>query len=350
MQQQLLAFDRPRLNAALQPSSSTTKQQQHLQKPPGAAANIQPAPATSLPGLGQLLGPVIASTTAAAAAAGGVNAAAGGPPQAAAGRAPVTQQQLLILWQDLLQALFPGAQSVGRQQSAVPQPGQQTGLPAWQQQQQGGYVTLPLLDVNLTVDDATQADEDASVSEDSWDDEEQAWEEVQQQEDEDVQQRQQQRDSRQQQAPGRLLAAAVDPLYVVSAQNCRRAAVRALRAYLQVGRAVVGSIKAHLQQMLTHPVYQGSQSGCWRLVCFCVLCPHGPSDKSCCVACAPLLLFWACRCSLNAARQPCTQQQYSTPFSSTPGRQPAPQPSSCRSSWQPAAYRCGRPAGSSALS
>lgn len=323
MQQQLLAFDRPRLGAPLQHSSSTTKQQQQqLQKPSGTAASIQPAPAASFPGLDQLLGPVIASTTAAA-AAGGVNAAAGGPPRAAAARAPVSQQQLLLLWQDLLQALFPGTQSVGRQQSAVPQPGQQTGLPAEQQQQQGGYETLPLLDVNLTVDDATQADEDASVSEDSWDDEEQAWEEVQQQEDEEVQQRQQQQwGSRQEQVPGRLLAAAVDPLYVVSAQNCRRAAVGALRAYLQVGKAV-GSVEALSQQMLTHPVLSRQAVRLLKACVFlCAVPAWNPLTRV-----AALLVLRCCCCERAGA--PSTLHS-SRAHSSSTARHPAVHPGGSR--------------------
>jgi hypothetical protein len=57
-----------------------------------------------------------------------------------------------------------------------------------------------------------------------------------QQQEEQPQSGQQQQQRQQQQHPWQLLAAAVDPLYLLSAKSCRRAAVAALRVYMQVGK------------------------------------------------------------------------------------------------------------------
>jgi hypothetical protein len=230
VQQQLLAFDRHKAGP-LQSSVSTAQQKQ---KPAStAAAGGAQVAAAGLPGLDQLLQHVVSSTTAAAVAGDESQTAAAG----AAHRPPgwLTTEQLQLLWQELLQLLFAADQPSTAAGQAV-QPAQDAPNHHQQQQQEEvltehtSFLNLALHDLTLTPDDIIQHGDESSMSEDSWDDaEEEGWDEVQQQDEQ-----QQQQDSQQQALPGRLLAAAVDPLYFVSAKGCRKAALAAVRAYAEV--------------------------------------------------------------------------------------------------------------------
>ena len=235
MQQQLLAFDNHKAGP-LQASFSTAQQKQKPASTAVAGGAQAAAAAAGLPGLDQLLQHVVSSTTAAASTAAAV---AGDEPHtaAAAARGPqgwLTTEQLQLLWQELLQLLF-AADQPSDAASYGAQAAQHTPIQQQQAEQSTlgdcpSILTLALHDIILTPDDVTKNADESSMSDESWDDaEEEGWEEVQQQDEQ-----QQQQDSQQQVLPGRLLAAAVDPLYFVSAKGCRKAALAALRAYAEV--------------------------------------------------------------------------------------------------------------------
>jgi len=208
-------------------------------------------------------------------------AAAAGKQTAGTPAAPLNQQQLQALWSELVTLLFAvphntSASAVGHQQQAELQQ---------QQQPQVRDITLGLHDVIPSVDDIIQGEDDSTSSEDSWDEADEGWEEVQQQDEP-----QQQQDARQQQLPGRLLAVAVDPLYVVSAKSCRAAAQAAFRAYLQVRLAtslLASLMPLHypgLQPVQYTLAYFGDSLGClggspW--VIYLALCRRLFPDEQC---------------------------------------------------------------------
>jgi hypothetical protein len=204
-----------------------------------------------LPGLDQLLSHIIASTEAAEAAAAEHQA------QEATVTLPLpgTQQHVQLLWQDLLQLLFVSAPAAVAASPQDPQlaiaPQHNVQASNTQQQQQQPTLSLVLPHAILTPDDVMDAGDDLSLSEESWDDADEGWLEVDQQDD-----LAQQQQEGQQQPPGQLLAAAIDPLYVVSAKTCRKAAVCALRAYLQVRKNI---LPGHCIHMLCKSVAEGCQ-------------------------------------------------------------------------------------------
>jgi hypothetical protein len=234
VQQQLLAFNKHRVGP-LQAANSTSRQQKPQQRQgataPAVAAAAGSAPtaaaaaAAALPGLDQLLSHIVANSAAAAAAEHQAQEVFHTLPF------PATQQQLQGLWQGLLQVLFEATPAAAVAASAKDS---QLATASQHKPQQSHTMQQPMLslvlpDITLTPGDIIDAEDDSSLSDESWDDADEGWLEVDQQDDLAQQQQQQQ-----QQPPGRLLAAAIDPLYVVSAKNCRKAAVGALRAYLQV--------------------------------------------------------------------------------------------------------------------